>query len=51
MGIFVGIWEGLGTQLCEVTPALSFTLPQELSQAVTPQKPWALAAPCFQFAV
>lgn len=51
MGIFVGIWEGLGTQPCEVTPALSFTLPQELLQAVTLQKPPALAAPYFQFAV
>lgn len=51
MGIFVGIWEGLGTQPCEVTPALSFTLPQELLQAVTLQKPPALAVPYFQFAV
>lgn len=50
MGIFMGIWEGLGTQLCEVTPALSFTLPQGLLQEVTPQKPWALSAPYFQFA-
>lgn len=45
MGVFVDTWERLGTQLCEVTAALSFTLPQELLQAGTAQKPPALTAP------